>query len=319
MAADEFEKMEAYLRNLEALRHYPRVKRERDSLAVEVPRLKEKVAELESEVSAKNELCSQLNKSEAEIKELAGKLEEAAKELSSLRNFKVKLPEGNGLILEEMKTQFLQKEEEEIERRAQELFQELERNIRSQMPSLIHERLVEVLRHPNWPPEVKRLIHSRARKRADRILRDRDKWPEWFQAYYLDQVTQSVSLRLDSEFQRGVEQEAERRLEVMKAGQWRAYTAAKARALSAGLKDAIKELRGTWWFTCNKCTGRLAIDIGPSEIGALLRGETIDIACTTCSDPAPFPFILSTVPHKVGSLTLEGLLQLYMGKAPTTG
>ena len=61
------------------------------------------------------------------------------------------------------------------------------------------------------------------------------------------------------------------------------------------------------------------LEIGPSEIASLLRGETIDVACTTCSDPAGFPFILSTVPHRVGSLTLERLLQFYLGNAPPHG
>ena len=76
------------------MRCYPRVKQERDSLTMEVAHLKEKVVALESEVSTKNELSSQLSKREAEITGLAGKLAELGKELTSLRNFKVKLPDG---------------------------------------------------------------------------------------------------------------------------------------------------------------------------------------------------------------------------------
>ena len=76
MIKNEFKTLEKHIKELEALRRYPRVKQERDSLAIEVAQLKEKVAVLESEVSTHNELSSQLSKREAEINELAGKLAE---------------------------------------------------------------------------------------------------------------------------------------------------------------------------------------------------------------------------------------------------
>ena len=73
MIKDELKTLEKYMKELEALRRYPRVKQERDSLAAEVAQLK-KAAALESEVSTKNEASSQLSKREAEISELASKL-----------------------------------------------------------------------------------------------------------------------------------------------------------------------------------------------------------------------------------------------------
>ena len=74
MIKDELKTLEKYMKELEALRHYPQVKQERDSLAAEVAQLKKKAAALESEVSTKNEASSQLSKREAEISELASKL-----------------------------------------------------------------------------------------------------------------------------------------------------------------------------------------------------------------------------------------------------
>lgn len=117
MIKDEFKTLEKHVKELEALRRYPRVKQERDSLAIEVAQLKEKVATLESEVSAKNGLSSQLSKREVEIKELAGKLAEAQRELTSLKDFKVNLSGGNELTLDEMRARFLNAEEDKIEKK----------------------------------------------------------------------------------------------------------------------------------------------------------------------------------------------------------
>ncbi len=320
MVANEFQKMEAYLRDLEALKYYSQVKEERDSLTAEATQLKEKVAKLEAqlktEMHANGELSSGLTKTRGEVNELSGRLGEAEQELSSLRELRMKFPEGGELTLEEMRDQFLQAKVEEIERKAQERSQELERDIQSQMPSLVYGRLVEVLKQRGLPSEIAKVIDSRASQIADSILGARDQWPDRFKSYYLAEVNALVNERLTAEFERRAEAEAEKRLELMKAAQWKDYAASKVRALTASLKDLLKELQGTWWFICDKCSGKLAIDLSPSQIGVLLRGQTVDIVCTTCRDPAPFPFILSTVQHKVCSLSLEELLKLYMGSAP---
>ena len=316
MIKDEFKTLEKHVKELEALRRYPRVKQERDSLAMEVAQLKEKVTVLESAVSTHNELSSQLSKRQVEINELAGKLAEAGKALTSLRNFKVRLPDVGELTLDEMRVQFLQAEEEEIERKVREHLQRVRKNIRRRMPGLVHKRLIQVLKSPSWPPEIARVIDTTAREITDGILAARDQWPDWFKSYYLDEVNALVNHHLTAEFERRVQAEAEKQLELMKAGEWKEYAGSKARALASSLKDLLKELRGTWWFSCDRCGRGLSVDLSASDIGLLLEGETIDITCTTCRDPAPFPFILSTVRHKVISLSLGEILELYMGSAP---
>jgi len=313
---NEFKTLEKHLKELEALRRYPRVKQERDSLAMEVAHLKGKVTVLESEASTKSELSSQLSKREAEITELAHKLAEVGKELTSLRNFKVKLPDGGELTLDEMRAQFLQGEEEEIERKVREHLQRLRKNIRRRMPGLVHKRLIQVLKQTSWPPEIATIIDTTARQIADGILATRNEWPDWFKSYYLDEVNALVNHRLSAEFETRVQAEAEKRLELMKAEEWAEYTGSKARAIASSLKDLLKELRGTWWFSCDRCGRRFSVDLSASDIGLLLEGKKIDVTCTTCLDPAPFPFILSTVRHKLVSLSLGGLLELYMGRAP---
>lgn len=184
------------------------------------------------------------------------------------------------------------------------------------MPDLAHKRLMRLLESPSWPPEIARVINTTARQIADDTLGARDQWPDWFRSYYLDEVNTLVKQRLATEFERRVQAEVEKRLELMKVGEWKEYAGSKASALASSLKDSLKELQGTWSFTCNRCGRRLSVDLSPSDVALLLGGKTIDIACTTCLDPAPFPFILSTVQHRVVSLSLGGLLELYLGSAP---
>jgi len=313
---NEFKTLEKHVKELEALRRYPRVKQERNSLTMEVAQLKEKVAALESEVSTHNELSSQLSRRQVEINELAGKLAAAGKELTSLKNFKVKLPDGGELTLDEMRAEFLHAEEDEIERKVRERLQVLKKDIRRRMPGLIHKRLVQVLKQTSWPPEIATIIDTTARQTVDGILAARNEWPDWFKSYYLGEVNALVNHHLTAEFERRVQAEAEKRLELMKAGEWKEYTGSKVSAIASSLKDSLKELQGTWWFTCDRCGRGLSIDLSPSDVALLLGGKTIDIACTTCLDPAPFPFILSTVRHKVVSVSLGGLLELYLGSAP---
>ena len=316
MIKNEFKTLEKHIKELEALRRYPRVKQERDSLAMEVAHLREKVTVLESEASTHNELSSQLSKREVEINELAGRLADAGKELASLKSFKVKLPDRAELTLDEMRAQFLHVEEDEIEKKVKERLQTLKKNIRRRMPGLVHKRLIQLLESPSWPPEIARAIDTTARQIADDTLGAKDQWPDWFRSYYLDEVNTLVKQRLTTEFERRVQAEVEKRLELMKVGEWEEYAGSKASALASSLKDMLRELQGTWSFICDRCGRRLAVELSLSDIGSLLRGETVDITCTTCLDPARFPFLLSTVQHKVVSLSLEGLLELYMGSAP---
>ena len=320
MFKDGFENLERYTRELEAVKNYAQVKEDRDSLAKEAGQLKGKLGHLEvqlkSEVRKKEELSLRLDKSEAAVKELSTKLDEVAKELSSLQNLSVKLPEGSALSLDEMKSQLLKAEEDEIEGRAKVRLGELEKELHSQMPALVYQRLIEIIKHPGLPPEIEEVINSHAKKITDDSLRDMDKWPDWFKEYYSNEVKESVSWGLNSEFEKRVQAEAERKLDALKAGQWRDYTAHKARGLAVDLKGLVSQLQGTWRFSCDRCGRGLSVNLSASDIGLLLEGETIDITCTTCLDPAPFPFILSTVRHKVVGLSLGGLLELYMGSAP---
>ncbi|MBI2858065.1 MAG: hypothetical protein HYX90_03205 [Chloroflexi bacterium] len=318
MIKNELEAMERCVHELEAVKNYAVVRSERDSLSAEVAQLRQKVAQLgvqlESEITTKEQLSSQLGKNESEVKELTARLAETQGDLSSLRDFKAKLPDADGLTLAEMKHQFLHAEEKEIEKRVKEGLTVLEEDMRSRMPTLVRENLIQILNSHEWPTEVAKVIDYRARQIADGILGTKDRWPDWFKDRYLEIVTTSVGQRLDAEFEKGVRTETQEHLEVLKAGEWRKYVASKASTLTASLRNLLNELQGTWSFTCDRCDHRVSLDLGPSDLSSLLRGQSMDITCDTCLDPAPFPFILSTIGHSIATLSLEKLVQIYMGK-----
>ena len=155
MIKDELDTVERYIRELEALRNYPQVKSEKDSLAAEITQLKEKVAQLTSQLMGatymqKNTL-SQLKKRESEVKDLNSKLNEAQRELSSLKDFKARLPGSSGLTLEKIRDQFLSAQAKEIEAKVSQRVKELTKEMHSRMPALIQEEFTKVLSSPNWP------------------------------------------------------------------------------------------------------------------------------------------------------------------------
>lgn len=248
MIEGELKTIETYVQDVEALRHYPEVKTERDSLAGEVAQLREKVrqltVEVKAEASARKRASVELGKRESEIKNVGRQLREAQEELVSLKAFRAKAPGDAGVPLEEMKGQFLHAQEDEIERRAQERLKEVEKEMRSRMPTLVHKELARVLTSPNWPPEIERVVTLHAARMADERLRDKDRWPDWFKERYARQVQEAVANGLDLEFGNRVRAETQQRLESLKSSQWERYSAAKAKELAADVRAMVSKLRG---------------------------------------------------------------------------
>lgn len=114
-----------------------------------------------------------------------------------------------------MQAEFLQAAEGDIERRVKERPESLENDIRNRMPTLVHESLLEVFSSSEWPPEVAKVVDSRARHITNGMLGTKDKWPDWFKNCYLNDVNALVNQHLNAEFETRVQAEAEKRLELM--------------------------------------------------------------------------------------------------------
>lgn len=255
---DELKTIEAYTRELEALRNYDRIKKERDELA---------------------ERCSKL---ETRVSELKG-------ELASLKGFNVRFV-GKELTLGQAKVEFVRAYNDEIERRANQKFGMLKADLEARMPGLIYDKLIETLGKPPWPKEIAGAIEARAREIAGGILADRESWPKWFDEYFLKEVRAGVGAGLNSEFERRVEKTSGERAEVklreLAQVEWPRWyevnVKPKLSILEAKIKqNAIGMLRGPWrGITCDKCgTEHGEIELPEQGISTLLSQGHIELEC----------------------------------------
>jgi len=275
-------------------------------------------AQLTSEAYTRQKTASQLKKREAEIRNLTCKLGDAQQELSALHDFQAKLPEGE-VTLKKLQERFLRAQTKEIESRTRKRVKELSKGIESQMPALVEKEFRRVLNSPNWPPEIEKAVSTQAAQVADNILRNKMKWPDWFKDYFIEQLEEVLDKQLNEEFEDRVNAEAQNRLEAISTGHWEQFSAEKVRQLSTDLRAMASQLQGEWRFTCDRCQRRISLEIGPTEMAQLLEDRAVDVMCSSCLDPAPPPFILSVVPHKVASLALADLLRGYLGTDPPAG
>jgi hypothetical protein len=196
---------------------------------------------------------------------------------------------GESLALEQAAEEFVKAKEAEIRARAEAEFKGLRKDFEVKMPRLVYQKLLAILKKPQWPVEIARVIDKKAEEKACR--------------------------RLDDQFHRRVNEEAWDSLQELKSTQWQPFLQAEASRIGSNLKTLVSELQGTWHFTCDQCQSRVTVYIGPREIAALLKGALV-AECAQCRDfnlpPAP-PF----APHKIAGSTLEDLIEADLaGKGP---
>jgi len=109
------EAIEKYICELEAIRNYDKVVRERDELS-------KKASTLETS------------------------LKRTSEELARFKELKARLTDGGDVSLDGARQDFLRAMDAEIEKRAGERFEILKREYESKMPRLVYQRLVETLK-----------------------------------------------------------------------------------------------------------------------------------------------------------------------------
>lgn len=197
------ERMERYIKEMEALRNYDRFKKERDQLFQEKFQLKnslEKVGQernrLEQELQEKDKELNHLRETEKSKDERLKKNADAIKNLRS----RVKTLEDlkaivDGKTLSEAECAFLKTKEEEVKRRADEAFNSRrDKWERKEKPNAVFNEaikeltdILDVLSRPGpqyfrkelvdagVPLKVKEIISSQVNKRLD------IEWPKWFE------------------------------------------------------------------------------------------------------------------------------------------
>jgi len=281
---DELKAMETHLKELEALKKYDEVKR----LNQEVSELKARVLELRSERDRLKKEMPLRKKAEEEVCQLKEALNRTRAELSMVKETKAIL-NGGDLTLEEAARDFVKAKEAEIGARVEAEFKQLRKNFEAKAPRLVYHKLLAILKKPDLPAEIAQVIEKK--------------------------VEEKVQSRLDDEFEHRVNEEAWNRLQELKWTEWRPFTEAEVSRLGSSLKTLVAELQGTWHFACDQCQSRVTVEIGPSQISALLKGVRV-AECPRCRDfhlpPAP-----AITLHKIDGSALEDLVEAYLaGKGP---
>lgn len=259
--------IERYIQELEAIKNYPRVIQERDTLSQEAQELKDN-------------------------------LDNALKEIASLRGFKTNL-DGANITLEEARLHFLGVQDAEIEKRAADRFERLKTELESEMPGLVYRRLCDILGRSPWPREIAELINTEADKKADVILRHQGSWPPWFEELYRGEVQEKVHAGLNEEFNAKVEAMAEsmarEKLNYLISTHWPSWHRENVEPKIAELEDKIRAnalqlIRGPWRFTCDQCNTSFSAKLATRDVEQLLKTGRTNVACANsqCEDRAFF-------------------------------
>jgi len=301
MDMDELKKTERYFQRLTELENYPEVKRERDELKEENLRLKERVSELEGKIrdqageidGLKATLEEELNRRrEAEeklefetgrVKEFKAEIERLKKEIDSLRLYKLRFANGKELTLEQAKANFIEAQEEDIQRR----FLDLKSDYEARMPKLVQERLIGLLSKKPRPDYIEGLIGAEAKKMSDEILLHPEKWPDGFKRFFTKEVDHKVKNAINSEFNARVEREASKRavdrLEELKREEWPRWCSQNVEPRLWYLEskigeNALKQLVGPWNIACDKCGTVQTVSL-ENHTGNLLNLGYTEVEC----------------------------------------
>ena len=261
------EDVERYIGQLEAIKNYPQVKRDKEKLSQKVEELK---------ISLDNTL----------------------KEVSFLKSSKANL-DGAQMTLEEARRDFIRVQDAEVEKRATDRFGKLKADYESKMPQLVYQRLRDILKQPGLPKEIAKPIDTEAKKKADAILRDPDNWPPWFRELYEEEVEKKVSAGLNQEFNARVETaaitRARQRLRELTTTEWPEWYQINVEPKIAELEikintGALELLVGPWVFTCEQCGRSSNAELTAGDIEQLLRTGQIKRACANpeCEDRSLF-------------------------------
>jgi hypothetical protein len=288
------ERLEQYIRELEAIKFYPQVKEERDRLLLENSEFKERVQELEEK---NGRLASELKGLRKEMAELREKQEKTLKELETLKQVRLRSRDGRELGLEETREEFLREMEAEIQRRVEEKCRTALSEFEAQKPKLVYEELLRLLASPSPPLEIKEKIEAEVSRRVEGILREREKWPEWFKKLYSEEVGKGVKEGLNEEFRRRAEERAEQlargRLQKLVDEEWPRWyeknVKPKAEELEREIRrNALALLVGPWEITCDRC-GRAQTVSLENQIRSLL---SLGYAMVPCDNPECKDWIL---------------------------
>lgn len=315
-----FEKIDQYVKELEAIKYYDKIKAENIALITKVKELETKLLsekkKLEELLKINKDLEEQIKLKDNEVKALRNELrikEEKIKELEEeLKHLKSRVREleelkilTEGKTLKEAEEYFLKVKENEIKILAKDLFNKFKSEWeRKDKPKEVMNEAIKLLNHileqlskSRPPPIPKEVIDTGLLEKVREILNS------------------EVEKRINAEFLRRVEEVSEHKalekLEKLKSIEWPNWykSVVEPRILQLESKlqsNIIKTLKGPWLITCDKCRTIFQVELTTNEVEDLLR--TGDVM-TECPNPNCVDTILFiTSKHKI-RITLRDLIE----------
>jgi hypothetical protein len=312
------ERIDEYIKELEAIKYYDKVKAENESLQIKVKELEEELQHEKSKVNgliqAKSSLEDELNAKINEVKSLRNELKARDEEIIRL-NSKVKELSSNIKVLEDLKVtvegkalkdavkSILRAKDKKIEEYAIKMFnewkEEWEKNAK---PKEVLEKAIFLLKHT-----IDQIINNNNKELLPKEVVD-----SGLDKKVKEIIDSEVERRIDDEFTKRVEEESNRKanekLEELKENEWlswyNTYVEPMIMQLEAKIKDnTLKALEGPWSITCDRCKTKFNIKLTPYGIESLLSKGYIETECNNLNCLDDFNFR-----HKI-TVNLRDLIQ----------
>lgn len=320
------ERIDQYIKELDAIKYYDEAKKERDQALQKVKELERVLTTereslqslskergtLEQKLKKKDEETSSLRDvlklKDAELQKLELKVDDLTRRIGELENLKVTV---EGKTLSEAGKAFLEAKEQEVARRANETFNSMKKEwTMSEKPKeVLNEAInqlknvVEVLGRPKPRYFPQKILDAGLPGKVEEIL-------EW-----------EVGRRVDVEFTRKVEEKSNQKaldkLNYLKSTEWpnwlRVNVDPKVTALERMFTtNALSFLGEPWFITCDKCRTTQNIKFTASSVEAMLRTGYAHIECANLNCRDWF------ARHMI-EVTLRSLIEAKMTTAPPSG
>ncbi len=306
------ENIEQYIKEVEAIKNYDRVKREKQVLEGRVKRLEDEVSRckesLENEKLIKEEHREEVEEKTTQLKQLEKKINELSSDVLSLKET-VRIVGDERLSTTELRERIAKVKAEEIKNEAERLLGEFksewEKNLKTK------EVLTETLK------QLEHIVKTLSKPKPHYL--SQEMWDSGIPEKVEKILNSEVNKRIDDEFMRRIEDKSDKKalekLEILKTNEWpRWYNSniePKVARLEGLIRDnSLKMLKGPWTITCDKCGLKFGdIELTSEGIGDIIRTGNVEIECQNpnCTDSS----LLSTWKHKV-KVSLNNLIATYV-------
>lgn len=159
-----------------------------------------------------------------------------------------------------------------------------------------------------WPDWFKKEHEKITKQEINFILENSKQWPEWFRAFFFKFLNKKVDQRLNKEFQTRVSTEVAKEVQRLKTILFPQYINPKVSELTGKIQENVFKALNTTWrgIPCPKCHGEIEVTLREEEVKKLLKAGKVLVKCPfpNCQDFFGYPYTFS--------IKLEDLIRTYL-------